>query len=277
MRTPPTISQFRHFAKYHNFAKRRNSSVGTISQFLHLSLPPFPVGEGGEKWRNSHTTLTRTSQREPRNSQSVTTPPPPERPTSPCNHGKGKRRPERAERVQANVDGMAAIVDGAGVIPPNMGVGTPEGVRPVSRPSAEVRRFFRVTLFRPPRPIPNGTATGRPLADFPGQIDRARVIDLAARIRTDRPTLSGWTLRPGLAAPWEGKAQARAERLRRERGEATERRADGNARHESGREDRNADCHAADKRNRHALCADGRRLDNLSGHFDRVQQEMKTT
>ena len=69
----------------------------------------------------------------------------PERPTRRCNHGKGKRRPERAERVQANVDGMAAIVDGAGAIPPNMGVGTPEGVRPVSRPQAEVPRGYRLT------------------------------------------------------------------------------------------------------------------------------------
>ena len=34
----------------------------------------------------------------------------PERPTSPCNHGKGKRRPERAERVQANVDATGANV-----------------------------------------------------------------------------------------------------------------------------------------------------------------------
>ena len=133
----------------------------------------------------------------------------------------------------------------------------------------------------------------------------------------------------------EGTAQARAEKLHRERREAAERRADGNARHESGREDRNADGHAADKRNRQtpcAVCADGRRngttaglatvpdataarrsdpsrgatrrnhpraagdglpfdlqandrrftrawaeIDNLPGHFDRVQQERKTT
>lgn len=117
----------------------------------------------------------------------------PERPTRRCNHGKGKRRPERAERVQANVDGMAAIVDGAGAIPPNMGVGTPEGVRPVSRPWAEVPLGNRVTLFRPPRPIPDGgtdaTATRRSepcRRNTPQQSTRRRG-RLAVRLASERP------------------------------------------------------------------------------------------
>lgn len=72
-----------------------------------------------------------------------------EAPTSPCRQRRATSRPERLTRSQAIVDGMAAIVYGAGVRRGHRGEGTSEGVRPFVRPSVEVQRVFRVTLFCP--------------------------------------------------------------------------------------------------------------------------------
>lgn len=65
-------------------------------------------------------------------------------PTSPCNHGKGKRRPERADAPQAIVGGSRAIVGetrgGAGPSRRSAPTPTGRGLAKISRYKSEVYR-----------------------------------------------------------------------------------------------------------------------------------------